>query len=300
MNRQNRFLPWVIIFIPAAFLLFQFIRISIAPGWRSDVEYLDIIAELTLMIILLKWVHTASVLKRQQKTYWIFFSGTACLIWLMCLKIVAEVSLVESLLLQVLETSLAIIGVILLSMGIAAWSRDYQFLITETEEKKNQYKQLSLTDALTKLPNRAAYNNKISRFTKFNTSYVLILADLDHFKSVNDRYGHDAGDEALKHIAGLLQSNCRNQEECFRIGGEEFAISLKECSIEHAKTIAERIRTAIESAPVQWQGLDFKCTVSIGLCVSKAGESPQTTYRHADAALYQAKQEGRNCVVVSS
>jgi len=70
--------------------------------------------------------------------------------------------------------------------------------------------------------------------------------------------------------------------------------------LDHAEEVAERIRMAIESTSFEWQGIKLHCTVSIGLCQSKRGESPQTTYRHADAALYQAKQEGRNRVVVSS
>ena len=300
MNHKSPPLPWLLVAVPAALMVVLTLSLSVETGWRSNIEYLDIVAELVLLGILLKWVQTAAVLKRQQRTYWVFFSGNACLIWLMCLKLVGEVSLYDALWLQMTESIVAIAGVILLSFGIAAWSRDYQTLISETEEKKNQYKQLSLTDALTGLPNRSAYNQKIEWLTTRSLRYVLMLVDLDHFKQVNDNHGHDAGDAALTHVAQLLRANCRSQEDGFRIGGEEFAILISDCSLTQAEAIAERIRRAVELTPVVWQNTEIVCTVSIGLYLSQMGEGAQTTYRHADMALYQAKQQGRNSVVIAS
>ncbi len=300
MNQRTPILPWLLVTLPALLLLFTSIHLGSKNGWNPNAELLDLLAESVLMAILLLWIRTASILKRQQRTYWVFILGVFCLVWLMILKMVAEYALVQPLGLQILETVFAIAGVTLLSFGIAAWGRDYRILIEETEEKKNQYKQLSLTDALTQLPNRAAYNKQIQRLTSQKTDYILVLADLDHFKQINDQHGHDAGDAALQQVSKTLRASCRGDEECFRIGGEEFAIFLTQCTLEQAKDVAERVRLAIESTPVAWQDSTIQCTVSIGLCFSQQGESPQTTYRHADAALYQAKQEGRNRVVVSS
>ncbi|EAR11434.1 GGDEF domain-containing protein [Reinekea blandensis] len=299
MRQPTPLLPWLLILLPATAMVVLVLVLSVQTGWRSAIDYLDIIAELVLLGILLKWVQTASVLKRQQRTYWVFLAGNACLVWLMSLKLVEEVSLYNELWFQIAESLFAIAGVVLLSMGIAAWSRDYQALIDDTEAKKNQYKQLSITDALTGLMNRTAYNQRIEQFVSDQQPYLLMLIDLDHFKQINDRYGHDAGDAALKQVGALLGSNSRNQEDCFRVGGEEFAIVLTQCSLSQAESIAERLRTAIETHAIRWQDAELSCTVSIGLCLSQTGESPQTTYRHADAALYEAKQNGRNRVVVS-
>lgn len=294
---MKRFFPWLFVILPAfGFFIFA-LKAGLAAGINPKAEVLDLIAESILLIILLVWIRTASILKRRQKTYWIFVSGAACLIWLMVIKMVAEYSIEEPFSLQLLETLLAISGVILLSMGIGAWSHDYRLLIQTAEEKQQQYRQLSYTDALTGIGNRAAYDRQLKELNDYNTPYVLLLADIDHFKKINDQHGHDVGDLALQHVAKTIHKNSRGVEECFRIGGEEFALLLANCTASQATDIAERIRYAVETTPLSSKSLELSFTISIGLCISDREETSQTTYRHADTALYQAKKEGRNQVV---
>jgi diguanylate cyclase (GGDEF)-like protein len=121
----------------------------------------------------------------------------------------------------------------------------------------------------------------------------LAVVDVDHFKGVNDRFGHLYGDEVLILIANLLQSSFRAQDRVFRFGGEEFVVLLRSTNLENARRIIERFRADVESHDFPQVG---KVTVSIGFTSVSAADSPVVTLGHADQALYYAKAHGRNRV----
>jgi len=163
----------------------------------------------------------------------------------------------------------------------------------------------SLTDALTQIGNRQHFDDSLAReIARANESaapLTLLMADIDHFKRINDEFGHQMGDDVLRLVAARLKSSVRDGEIA-RYGGEEFGVVLYNKSIQIGKLIAERIRTAIESAEMRVRSTGApvgRITVSIGVAELKPRMSDEDLVRRADAALYAAKRKGRNCVVLA-
>jgi two-component system cell cycle response regulator len=134
------------------------------------------------------------------------------------------------------------------------------------------------------------------------TKFSLVLFDADHFKRINDTYGHQAGDRVLQHIAATVKANLRASDIFSRYGGEEFSIVLPESDAGQARITAEKLRRVIESTGIRHHKTDINITISLGVASFRPGESAIRSCRelieHADSALYQAKEMGRNRVVV--
>ena len=156
----------------------------------------------------------------------------------------------------------------------------------------------AFTDHLTGLANRRRFERQlereVARTLRYGRPFCLMLLDIDRFKEVNDNYGHEAGDEAIKYLARILQEGTRGIDLAARIGGEEFAVILTETNLEGAVEVAERLRVAISGAKIPVVG---RIAASIG--VAECPESAQTSrdlMAAADAALYEAKRNGRDRV----
>ena len=151
-------------------------------------------------------------------------------------------------------------------------------------------------DALTGIGNRRAFDRALSSLLARGDAHcALALIDCDHFKAVNDRASHVAGDQVLKRVSHVLQAACRRTDLAARFGGDEFAVVFADAGLEAASGVCERIRAAIErhaddGAP--------RVTVSIGIAESMPGDSVEALLGRADAALYRAKESGRNRVAV--
>ncbi|WP_313915672.1 GGDEF domain-containing protein [Tahibacter sp.] len=161
--------------------------------------------------------------------------------------------------------------------------------------------QLATSDPLTGLYNRRQFQElvekEILRATRHLRTLILALVDIDDFKSINDRYGHPAGDGVIRGIAQLLRHNARADQLIARIGGEEFALVYAEQTLGEAVESAERVRRAIEASPFELGGKSATVTVSIGLAPWRRGMSSLADLmRAADEQLYRAKQGGRNRV----
>jgi len=148
---------------------------------------------------------------------------------------------------------------------------------------------MALTDALTGLYNHRAYKEKIENLSQ----YVLLVIDIDHFKKLNDTYGHLVGDKVLITIGNILKISVRSGDLAFRYGGEEFVVVLPGTTREVGQKIAERLRQKV----AEWTfDNGVPVTVSVGATIKKPGISSQTAFEQADGALYRAKQTGRNNV----
>lgn len=159
------------------------------------------------------------------------------------------------------------------------------------------------TDLLTGLANRWEIMSRLhaeaGRTERHGTVFSILLADLDHFKMVNDTYGHLAGDRILKAIAKTLRSSIRIEDFCGRWGGEEFLIILPETELDHAALVAEKLVATVRKAPVKLDGKKIHITLSIGAGTFKAGMNIDECINKVDEALYKAKENGRDCFVKS-
>lgn len=156
------------------------------------------------------------------------------------------------------------------------------------------------TDALTNVYNRGRLESDITEpfeSTEHGRRRAFLMIDIDHFKEVNDTYGHAAGDEVLKQVASALAHAVRADDSVYRYGGEEFVVTLSDIKLEEAMAASERIRLSVQSLKLQDQLVNNTITVSIGLAMD-FGDAEQAI-ADADAAMYQAKREGRNQVKVS-
>jgi diguanylate cyclase (GGDEF)-like protein len=156
-------------------------------------------------------------------------------------------------------------------------------------------------DLLTMLPNRpaivAALEQELSRCHRDNRTVGIILLDIDHFKKINDSYGHFAGDAVLREAAARLRGNMRTYDQVGRYGGEEFLVVLPNCDLEQATNQAERMRQRLHATTMIVDGVEMRVSASFGVTVSDGSErTPDTFVRIADEALYRAKANGRNCV----
>jgi diguanylate cyclase (GGDEF)-like protein len=166
----------------------------------------------------------------------------------------------------------------------------------------------ALQDPLTGLYNRRHFEERLASelaaAQRHERPVSLLMADVDHFKAINDAHGHLAGDEALKMVAFVLRGAVRKEDVLARYGGEEFVIVARETPLDGAQALAERIRRAVEKSRCAWHGHDLGVTVSIGVTVSVgatefvSGRTERDLIDAADRALYLAKQAGRNRVVV--
>lgn len=160
----------------------------------------------------------------------------------------------------------------------------------------------SLTDPLTGIGNRRRLDQtlaaEVARVQRHHTPLSAIMADIDHFKQVNDRWGHDAGDQVLKHFAALLKAHTRPTDIVARFGGEEFVLLLPNASLEQAAAKAEEIRAALAAEIIA--PLEQPVTSSFGAAQLGADEDGSSLLRRIDQALYQAKNGGRNQVVRAS
>ena len=172
-------------------------------------------------------------------------------------------------------------------------------IVVEQFELQQIAKQDSMTGALTRRGLFAEVEREFLRASRYDRPSTLVVIDVDHFKSINDRYGHPAGDAVLVSIANCCMASMRRSDIFGRIGGEEFGLLLPETDAEEARDAAERIRQTVESTIVQVGGIELRATVSMGVAPRPAAsETVATWFSEADIALYEAKQFGRNRVAV--
>lgn len=167
-------------------------------------------------------------------------------------------------------------------------------------ERSRTLEQAALTDGLTGMQNRRYFDDALreylGEFGRIDRPVGLMILDLDHFKQVNDTYGHDAGDEVLRSVAKCLKSMTRYHDVVARLGGEEFAIVAPNMDIELLQRFAERMRKAIAGMAIEAGGIQLNVTSSFGIALWDREETAEEFYRRADKQLYEAKRQGRNRV----
>jgi diguanylate cyclase (GGDEF)-like protein len=185
----------------------------------------------------------------------------------------------------------------------------FQPMIRRIEVFTSEIVRLATIDPLTGLPNRRGFmegcGRELERARRYGGTLSVLMLDADHFKRINDAYGHAGGDLALQHLAELLLGTLRATDVAGRMGGEEFAVLLPETDIAGARQLAQRIRMNIAAAPLMIGHAPAALTVSVGVAAVPIGKLPGTgpierALKEADEALYRAKAEGRNRVVMAA
>lgn len=170
-------------------------------------------------------------------------------------------------------------------------------------EKIAKERKAAQIDTLTGIPNRLAYQERITqeyaRWKRFKHPLSLVVWDVDHFKKINDGYGHATGDRVLQAIAKQLQGKIRETDLLARFGGEEFVLIMPGANTAAALAVAEKLRAAIEATPFHFRGKPVQVTISCGIAEFGENDTIDTVFERADSALYNAKQRGRNRVVVA-
>jgi diguanylate cyclase (GGDEF)-like protein len=177
--------------------------------------------------------------------------------------------------------------------------------LTKVSKMSRQLERMALEDQLTALPNRRAglsrFDQEWSRANRNDSTLLCMILDIDHFKKVNDNYGHDCGDVVLSETAKAMKSAIRDTDTICRFGGEEFLVICPEADLDMAMEIGDRIRRAVQDNHITCPGYDGSVTISIGVAL-RTGEqdSPKDLIKEADQALYAAKENGRNKVCIYS
>jgi diguanylate cyclase (GGDEF)-like protein len=173
------------------------------------------------------------------------------------------------------------------------------------EEANSKLTYLSNHDPLTELLNRRSFGiqvaEKMKEIPKAKESAALLLIDIDHYKQINDQFGHPIGDIVLKEISLILRNHIKTTDLATRWGGEEFLIFLSQTSINEAYSLADNIRLSIQNKEISVDKFNIQVTVSLGVSILKNNfpNSFDTSYKAADTALYKAKNQGRNQVVMA-
>jgi diguanylate cyclase len=164
---------------------------------------------------------------------------------------------------------------------------------------------LMTRDGLTEAHNRQSFEQamerEVSRARRYQRPLALLVLDIDHFKTVNDDYGHMAGDEVLRQLASVVARNIRQEDVFARVGGEEFAVLVPEGTLEACHELAERLREIIATTPFEFEQRRLNVTVCFGVATLQIAEDETGALlrKTADERLYAAKRAGRNCVVAS-
>ncbi|MBY0428136.1 MAG: diguanylate cyclase [Alphaproteobacteria bacterium] len=194
--------------------------------------------------------------------------------------------------------------------GEAIPIKDYEKVLSRFDEFVTSVRRLERAfseaaaglDPLTGLRTRAGlqedFNREMNRFKNAKTPFTLAMVDIDHFKNVNDTYGHDTGDRVLVGVANTLLRHIRTYDDAYRLGGEEFLVILKGLDDEGAEKVLERLRAAVQRTELKApDGSPITVTASFGHVMVKDGKSMDELLQLSDQALYKAKREGRNRII---
>jgi diguanylate cyclase (GGDEF)-like protein len=207
-------------------------------------------------------------------------------------------SILQSNLVQTLTFMVSFLATLVSSFGFVFMAK----------ERADANLRLASQDPLTGAANRRALmqalETELARASRQHTPLALLMVDIDHFKRVNDHYGHLAGDHVLRHIVGVLRQRLRASDVLGRYGGEEFMVLLPGTDLHGAAQLAEQLRQAVQAAPCEWQGQRIAFTVSIGVAASAdtpadPSRTSEALLQAADQALYRAKDDGRNRVALA-
>lgn len=280
---------------------------AIRESERSDLELLLVVSIITLMILLYclgpNYVAVVLNLFFLPVTISAFYLGRrrAAVAAVLCIVAAVFVFVIDAHTLDVPHLISWASVVVLSALCVGTLSDEFNSRFKEVYEA---HVSETRTDALTNIANRRSFDGELTRqFSKWkadNTQFSLAFVDIDHFKRLNDNYGHQVGDKMLHDMARSLETTIRKTDFVARYGGEEFAIVMPNTSRDKATEIAERVRSDVEATRFFHQRAKLRMTISIGVTDVCKGDDEQSMIGRADQALYASKQAGRNCIHVQT
>lgn len=264
----------------------------------EKINYFDFVSETLITIFIFILLVLLSKTGEPKSIINISMIGFLLLYFSMLTDVFDEIFYNPVLITNIVENVFQVIGYIIICIGLYQWL-DYN--------NKNHVRlmELSSLDTLTGMLNRRAFLERayeeIERSKRYNIALSVIMLDIDFFKKVNDKYGHNTGDEVLRKISNNISLQLRKNDILCRWGGEEFLLLIPEIDKESGKKISDKIRLYVSEHPVEIKnGLSVNITISIG-CTSltESDNSIESIIERADHALYQSKRNGRNIVTIS-
>ena len=194
--------------------------------------------------------------------------------------------------------------VVIFEAMVVAVALAFLLVSAAKEQLEMQHREAALLDPLTGVANRRGFDavvaQMLARARRDKSSAALLLLDLDHFKAVNDTWGHQVGDHVLQAVARAIEQGLRRGDVVARLGGEEFAIALAGCGADQAALLGEGVRRAVAALDIRRGDASVGLTVSVGVAALRSADTLDTLFARADAALYRAKRAGRNRVELAS
>ncbi|PIP79723.1 MAG: hypothetical protein COW84_08925 [Gammaproteobacteria bacterium CG22_combo_CG10-13_8_21_14_all_40_8] len=257
-------------------------------------------ASLVISFIMLAGMLLTIVLKGTHQIVW-SYPATVSIYYLNKYKVAATANFIAIVILALITYSkIDMIAFTSTMVTLLATNIFALIFANRTNDQRKQLLQQATKDSLTKVGNRRAFDYEISKLVQTQTRHPspisIISIDLDHFKDINDTYGHVKGDEVLIDFTQILKMRLRGTDNLYRVGGEEFIIIPVHADLETTYTLAEQLRILIEVSQLT---PNQSVTISIGVAEYKAGETANEWVNRADKALYQAKNSGRNRVCVA-
>ncbi len=281
--------PVIVLLISGIFAAYQLFSYES----HGDISTVSILSEIFVTVLLFAGLLIIQRMRKNKRLYWVLMFGFTALFISLLTDVLDEFLAQPGFITTVFEDISQLVGFVLVLAGIWLW-------VTHNKEMTDELKQLAVTDSLTGAYNRRQFRetiwHELNRAVRYEEALTLVAFDIDHFKAVNDTFGHSMGDEVLKKIAEIVRDNIRTTDIFARTGGEEFALISPSTDPASASEIAERLRETINSHSFESVGT---VTVSFGVAGFKEGDNINAFIDRADEALYKAKELGRNRVEIA-
>ncbi len=300
MSRFTSFLyqyAYLVLLAGAGAIWCYVLLVTDANNWLSaqKVEWHDIVSEMVIGSVLWYWIVITRRLKSANQTFLYFYLGGASIVWLMACKLISEWLMVQPILIVGFEVFFTLVGVTMLTLGLRSWANDFNLLIGKLDQSVNKYRELSKRDSMTGLLNREQFEKALLEAKQSNVALSMMLIDIDHFKRINDQYGHLTGDKVINELSTQLSQLASFPEHVYRLGGEEFALLYFDRPWQKVQGNGELLLKAINGMQLSAEeGECFGISFSAGIAQRKEDETMRSLYHRADNALYSAKQSGRN------
>ncbi len=295
---------FVILFCPLIVLVTSLWILEL-PATQGQVELFDVLGESLLLILVQFWIISIAFAHLRSVTFNYLLSGFGIITLANTADLLDEFLIDQYDFLNLLENSAYPLGMAIATVGLFKLSRDHRKLIQQVNIDRDNWRDKARVDQLTGLFNRRYFfdwaREQVRLVKDSEKTLSFLMLDIDHFKSVNDNFGHDMGDQVLSQVGKCLIEFCRHNDKSFRLGGEEFCVVMAEA--DHDAVMQASMRLKQRLGVIQLKSASGELvsrTVSIGVSHLQANDSLETLLKRADDALYLAKSRGRNCVVANS